>query len=43
MRNLTVSDVGLVGQLIGSLNTECTAEEASAFLNRDDVAAFIGK
>jgi hypothetical protein len=42
MRDLTVGEVGLVGQLMGAVGSNCTAEEASAFYDRDDVAAFTG-
>jgi hypothetical protein len=42
MQDLTVAEVGLVGQLMGAVGTNCTAEEATAFYGRDDVTAFTG-
>jgi hypothetical protein len=42
MQDLTVAEVGLVGQLMGVVNTNCTPEEATAFFSRDDVTAFVG-
>jgi hypothetical protein len=42
MQDLTVAEVGLVGQLMGAIGTNCTAEEATAFYGRDDVTAFVG-
>jgi hypothetical protein len=42
MQDLTVAEVGVVGQLMGAVNTKCTPEEATAFFGRDDVTAFVG-
>lgn len=42
MQDLTVAEVGVVGQLMGAVNTNCTTEEAAAFYARDDVTAFVG-
>jgi hypothetical protein len=42
MRDLTVAEVGLVGQLMGAIGTNCSADEATAFYGRDDVNAFVG-
>lgn len=42
MQDLTVGEVGLVGQLMGAIGSNCTAEEATAFYGRDDVTAFTG-
>ena len=42
MQDLTVGEVGVVGQLMGAVNTKCTAEEATAFYARDDVKVFVG-
>jgi hypothetical protein len=42
MQDLTVGEVGLVGQLMGAVGTNCSADEATAFYGRDDVTAFVG-
>ena len=41
MQDLTVAEVGLVGQLMGAVGTNCSADEAAAFYDRDDVTAFV--
>jgi hypothetical protein len=43
MKDLTVSEVGVFGQLMGAVNTKCSADEATAFFARDDVTAFVGE
>lgn len=41
MRDLTMTQVTRIGQLINGVNTTCTSEESNAFFSRPDVSAFI--
>jgi hypothetical protein len=42
MKDLTMAEVTELGQLLPTIGTNCTAEEAAAFYARDDLNAFIG-
>lgn len=41
MKDLTMVEVTRLGQLMTAVRANCTAEESTAFFNRDDVNAFI--
>ena len=41
MKDLTMTEVTRLGQLMSAIGTNCTSEEASAFYDRDDVSAFM--
>lgn len=42
MKDLTMAEVTKLGQLMPTITSNCTAEEADAFYARDDLQAFIG-
>lgn len=42
MKDLTMTEVTRLGQLMPAIGTNCTSEEADAFYARDDLQAFIG-
>ena len=41
MKDLTITDVTRLGQLMTAVSTNCTSDEATAFFARPDVTAFI--
>ena len=41
VKDVTMTQLTVVGQLMSAVQTNCSAEEASAFYARDDVTAFV--
>jgi len=41
MKDLTMTEVTRLGQLMTAIGTNCTSDQAKAFFSRDDVSAFI--
>ena len=41
MKDLTMTEVTRLGQLMTAIGTNCTSDEATAFFGRADVSAFI--